>query len=122
VQTRGYGEFNCEPETLEKAVGIRVEIRTDLHPFRLGVDFSTMPRAGNVKTLLQEPYTSLAFAIALLKALLEHVSVCIQHEHARVRHAPGTILFGYAIGSVVRVDLVIEQAQGTDNFAALIGE
>ena len=82
MQTRGDGEFHREPEALEKAVGIRVEIRTDLHPFRLGVDFSTMHRTGNAKTLLQEPYTSLAFAIALLKALLDHVSVGVEHEHA----------------------------------------
>ena len=122
VQTRGNGEFHCKPEALEKAVGIRVEICTDLHPFSLGVDFSTMPRAGNVKTLLQEPYTSLAFAIALLKALLDHISVCVQHEHARVRDTPDTVLLGDAIGGVVFVDLVIEQAQGTDNSAALIGE
>src|SRR5438093_5440804 len=84
--------------------------------------FGPMPRAGDAQTLLQEPHPSLTFTIALLKALLGHIPLRVEHEHPRIWDAPDPVLFGNAIGSMVLVDIFVQQAEGADNFAALIGE
>jgi hypothetical protein len=48
--------------------------------------------------------------------------VCVEEKHAGIRHAPVAILLGNAVGCMLLVDVLVQQAEGTNDRTPLIGE
>ena len=86
------------------------------------VYWGTVDSTEQAKALLQECYARLALAITLLKALLPHVALLIEQEHARIGYAPMLVAFGNAVSGMMLEDMLVEETEGTDDGAALIRE
>src|SRR5215831_7498580 len=122
VQSRLNADVEPQPQALESPVRGRVEAGGGLDALGLGVYWGAVDSTGQAKALLQECYARLALAIALLKALLLHITLLIEQEHARIGHAPMLVAFGDAVSGMVLEDMLIEETEGTDDGAALIRE
>jgi len=109
-----------QPESLEGAIGGRVKARCNLDALGLGMHWGAAHGTGQAKAPFQDHYARLALVIALLKALLEHIALLVEQEHARVGHPPTLVAFGNAIGGMVLEDIFVEETEGADHFAALI--
>ncbi len=111
-----------QPESLEGAIGGRVKACCNLDALGLGMHWGAAHGTGQAKAPFQDRYARLALAIALLKALLEHIALLVEQEHARVGHPPTLVAFGNAIGGMVLEDIFVEEAEFADHLAALIRE
>jgi hypothetical protein len=122
VQSRLNADVEPQPQALESPIRGRVETGSDLDALGLGVYWDAVYSAEQAKALLQECYARLALAIALLKALLPHVALLIEQEHARIGYAPMLVAFGNAVSGMVLEDMLVEETEGTNDGAALIRE
>ena len=115
-------DVDHQPEALEGAVGRGVKARRNPYAVAFGVCRGAVHGTGQAKTPLQNRYSRLALAIALLETPLHHTPLLVEQEHARIRHPPMVIAFGNAIGGMVPVDVLVQETKLTDHFAALIRE
>src|SRR5262249_52217810 len=120
-------DVDRQPEPLEGAIGGRVKARRNLYALGLsawGVSagWGAVYETGQTNPPFQHRHACLALAIALLKALLQHVTLLVKEEHARIGHPPTLVAFGNAIGGMVLEDIFVEEAEFADHLAALIRE
>ena len=79
-----------------------------LDPLGLTNSLRPMDRAVAPEALLEDADSCFPFAVTLLKALLDHASLLVEQERARIWNTPVAVLLGHAIGGVMLVDVVVQ--------------
>jgi hypothetical protein len=122
VQTRIDGQLDGEPQPLEKPVAGRIEGGMHLETRALGDRLRPTGRTLQTKALLENAHTSFSLAIALLKPFLHNLPMCVEEKYAGIGYAPVAVLLGNAVGCMLLVDVLVQQAKGTNDRTPFIGE
>src|SRR6266498_3034189 len=101
-------ELNREPQPLEESVRRGVEMGAYLDPLGLTNSLRPMDRAVAPEALLEDADSCFPFAVTLLKALLDHASLLVEQDRARIGNTPVAVLLGDLFVVVMLVHVVFQ--------------